>query len=308
MKCKRSPGVPPHVLRMVGFSLSFNGTIIMSSIASSSFSVSVSATPTVSTTPLRELSDIHEAHSASDVSSFTISSSEASASIAPDRQRRNTFPAHARRAGSFGGMFTNGGGEPDRGPPARPGSRSTLVEEQAQTALRRSNFSAAIAAYKNALSAASSRTTDVADPSMPRLQAGLSQAYAGTKDFAGALRASEACIRLDPQWHEGHACRARALNGRGAFRLAAEAFEAAFRLAVAEGVAGTAVASPSFRPYFASSIVFTHSERYLWCRCPCTALQRGSFPGACEVRHTGFAACTREGTPPSHSQQRVRRT
>ena len=89
-----------------------------------------------------------------------------------------------------------------------------------------------------ALTLTTSRTTDVADPAMPRLQAGLAAALAGGGQFGPALRAAETCVRLDPRWHEGHACRARALAGLGKLRLSAEAFEAALRAAITDGGAG----------------------------------------------------------------------
>ena len=114
------------------------------------------------------------------------------------------------------------------------------MEDQARGALQAGAWERAAASYRQALTLTTSRTTDVADPAMPRLQAGLSAALAGGGQFGPALRAAEACVRLDPRWHEGHACRARALSGLGQLRLSAEAFEAALRAAVADGGAGPA--------------------------------------------------------------------
>mmetsp|Transcript_52950 Transcript_52950/g.156421 ORF Transcript_52950/g.156421 Transcript_52950/m.156421 type:complete len:334 (-) Transcript_52950:11-1012(-) len=138
----------------------------------------------------------------------------------------------------FDGLFTAGpaGGAP----PSRAPGWGQTVEEDARRALREGNFARAAGGFRQALRAASARTTDASDPAMPRLQACLSEALMGAHQYADALRAAEACLALDPLWHEGHACRARALAGLGQWRRSADAFDAARNCAARDGSRGTA--------------------------------------------------------------------
>ncbi|KAL1500305.1 hypothetical protein AB1Y20_012971 [Prymnesium parvum] len=169
-----------------------------------------------------------------DGSSFTVSqSSTASDTLAPHHGRKTSRPSTARPA--FDDIFSVGGPRPAKGPPRREADAHRRVEAEAYRALDAGAFERAAAGFRQALHNGSSRTADMIDPARPRLQAALSAALAGMKQYAPALRAAESCVQLDPRWHEGHAARARALEALGQRRLSAEAFRAAARLAAGGG-------------------------------------------------------------------------
>lgn len=180
----------------------------------------------------------HARHEAGPSSSYTASLASTSGGRAIPGYGRHAWGKRESPRG-FDDFFSVGGPTPKQGPPDRPADRQRLVQENAHAALAAGAFKQAAQGFQQALKNSSSRTTDIPDRSMPRLYAGLSAALTGLRSFAPALRAAETCVQLDPRWHEGHVCRARALSGLGQYRLSAEAFKAAAKLAGSAAVGGS---------------------------------------------------------------------